>query len=163
MFDKFGKMDYEELIRTAKAEKEEGDVEALIALAQENGLDQEEAEDYMDGLKEVLCTPKEAALARIEMEFKELNISGIWEEWEALILEMCIAGEDLSYAVCRKDRSLLGLFGKLLKLGFDSKQRVDKRICREAGLNDNVYIGIPTTPQVMEAVCDYYSKDEGEK
>ena len=39
MFDKFGKMNYDELIRTAKAEKEEGDEEALIALAQENGLD----------------------------------------------------------------------------------------------------------------------------
>lgn len=30
MFDKFGKMSYDELIRTAKAEKEEGDEEALI-------------------------------------------------------------------------------------------------------------------------------------
>ena len=54
MFDKFGKMSYDELIRTAKAEKEEGDEEALIALAQENGLDQEDAEDYMDDLTEVL-------------------------------------------------------------------------------------------------------------
>ena len=78
MFDKFGKMNYDELIRTAKAEKEEGDEEALIALAQENGLDQEDAEDYMDDLTEVLCTPREAAVARIEMEAKDLEVSGIW-------------------------------------------------------------------------------------
>ena len=159
MFDKFGKMSYDELIRTAKAEKEEGDEEALIALAQENGLDQEDAEDYMDDLTEVLCTPREAAVARIEMEAKDLEVSGIWEEWKGFALEMCMQEEDLACAVCRKNRSLLGLFGKLLKLGFDSKQRVDKRICKEAGLNDNVYTGIPTRQQVAETISTYYNKD----
>lgn len=159
MFDKFGKMNYDELIRTAKAEKEEGDEEALIALAQENGLDQEDAEDYMDDLTEVLCTPREAAVARIEMEAKDLEVSGIWEEWKGCVLEMCMQEEDLACAVCRKNRSLLGLFGKLLKLGFDSKQRVDKRICKEAGLNDNVYTGIPTRQQVAETISNYYNKD----
>ena len=159
MFDKFGKMSYDELIRTAKAEKEEGDEEALIALAQENGLDQEDAEDYMDDLTEVLCTPREAAVARIEMEAKDLEVSGIWEEWKGFALEMCMQEEDLACAVCRKNRSLLGLFGKLLKLGFDSKQRVDKRICKEAGLNDNVYTGIPTRQQVAETISNYYNRD----
>lgn len=159
MFDKFGKMNYDELIRTAKAEKEEGDEEALIALAQENGLDQEDAEDYMDDLTEVLCTPREAAVARIEMEAKDLEVSGIWEEWKGCVLEMCMQEEDLACAVCRKNRSLLGLFGKLLKLGFDSKQRVDKRICKEAGLNDSVYTGIPTRQQVAETISNYYNKD----
>ena len=159
MFDKFGKMSYDELIRTAKAEKEEGDEEALIALAQENGLDQEDAEDYMDDLTEVLCTPREAAVARVEMEAKDLEVSGIWEEWKGCVLEMCMQEEDLACAVCRKNRSLLGLFGKLLKLGFDSKQRVDKRICKEAGLNDNVYTGIPTRQQVSETISNYYNKD----
>ena len=159
MFDKFGKMNYDELIRTAKAEKEEGDEEALIALAQENGLDQEDAEDYMDDLTEVLCTPREAAVARIEMEAKDLEVSGIWEEWKGFALEMCMQEEDLACAVFRKNRSLLGLFGKLLKLGFDSKQRVDKRICKEAGLNDNVYTGIPTRQQVAETISNYYNKD----
>ena len=159
MFDKFGKMNYDELIRTAKAEKEEGDEEALIALAQENGLDQEDAEDYMDDLTEVLCTPREAAVARIEMEAKDLEVSGIWEEWKGFALEMCMQEEDLACAVCRKNRSLLGLFVKLLKLGFDSKQRVDKRICKEAGLNDNVYTGIPTRQQVAETISNYYNKD----
>ena len=159
MFDKFGKMNYDELIRTAKAEKEEGDEEALIALAQENGLDQEDAEDYMDDLTEVLCTPREAAVARIEMEAKDLEVSGIWDEWKGCVLEMCMQEEDLACAVCRKNRSLLGLFGKLLKLGFDSKQRVDKRICKEAGLNDSVYTGIPTRQQVAETISNYYNKD----
>lgn len=50
MFEKFGEMDYEEFIRTAAAERQEGDLEALITLAVENGLEKEDAEDYMDGI-----------------------------------------------------------------------------------------------------------------
>ena len=159
MFDNFGKMSYDELIRTAKAEKEEGDEEALIALAQENGLDQEDAEDYMDDLTEVLCTPREAAVARVEMEAKELEVSGIWEEWKGCVLEMCMQDEDLACAVCRRNKSLLELFGKLLKLGFDSKQQVNCRICIAAGLRPNIYTGIPTRQQVMETISNYYNKD----
>lgn len=159
MFDKFGKMSYDELIRTAAAEKEEGDEEALIALAQENGLTQEDAEDYMDELTNVLCTPGEAAVARIEMEAKELKANGIWEEWKGCVLELCMEEEDICHAVCRKDRSLLELFGKLLKLGFESKQQVDKRICKSAGLRENIYIGIPTRQQVIETIRGYYKKN----
>ena len=159
MFDKFGKMSYDELIRTAQAEKSEGDEEALIALAQENGLVQEDAEDFMDGLTQELCTPGEAAVARIEMEAADLNASGIWEDWKGCVLEMCMEDENLSRAVCKKDRSLTGMFGRLLKLGFDSKQQVDKRICKEAGLNDNVYTGIPTRQQVIDTIHNYYSGD----
>lgn len=159
MFDKFGKMSYDELIRTAKAEKEEGDEEALIALAQENGLDKEGAEDYIDDLTEVLCTPREAAVARIEVEARDLDVSGIWGEWKDCVLEMCMEDEDLCCAVCRKNKSLVELFGKLLKLGFDCKQQVDRRICKAAGLNDNIYTGIPTRQQVMETIHDYYNRD----
>lgn len=159
MFDKFGKMNYDELIRTAKAEKEEGDEEALIALAQENGLDQEDAEDYMDDLTEVLCTPREAAVARVEMEAKDLEVSGIWEEWKGCVLEMCMQEEDLACAVCRKNKSLVGLFGKLLKLGFEIKQQVNSEICKEAGLREDIWLGIPTRQQVAETISNYYNKD----
>lgn len=38
----------EELNRAAAAQKAEGDLEALIGLATENGLEKEDAEDYMD-------------------------------------------------------------------------------------------------------------------
>lgn len=159
MFDKFGKMSYDELIRTAKAEKEEGDEEALIALAQENGLDKEDAEDYMDDLTEILCTPREAAAARIEMEAQDLKVSGIWEEWKGLALELCMDDEDLCCAACRKNKSLTELFGKLLKLGFEIKQQVNSEICKTAGLRTNIWLGVPTRQQVMETIHDYYNRD----
>ena len=43
MFDKFGEFDsHEELNRAAAAQLKEGDDEALMALAQENGIDEED-------------------------------------------------------------------------------------------------------------------------
>ena len=45
MFDKFGEFDsYEEINRAAKAQLEEGDLEAIRTIAEENGLDPEDAE-----------------------------------------------------------------------------------------------------------------------
>ena len=46
MFDKFGEFDsVEELNKAAAGLKTEGDEESLIALAEENGLTREDAED----------------------------------------------------------------------------------------------------------------------
>lgn len=50
MFDKFGPLTYEELNKTAEGLKMEGDIESLILLAEENGLEKEDAEDYADGV-----------------------------------------------------------------------------------------------------------------
>lgn len=48
MFDKFGEFDsYEEINRAAKAQLEEGDLEAIKTIAEENGLDPEDAEDFV--------------------------------------------------------------------------------------------------------------------
>ena len=50
MFEKFGEFDsYEEINRAAKAQLEEGDLEAIKTIAKENGLDPEDAEDFCTG------------------------------------------------------------------------------------------------------------------
>lgn len=50
MFEKFGEFDsYEEINRAAKAQLEEGDLEAIKTIAEENGLDPEDAEDFCTG------------------------------------------------------------------------------------------------------------------
>ena len=62
MWDKFGEFDsVEELNRAAAGQKEEGDEEALIALAVENGLTKEDALDYMDGVVDELASSLMAA------------------------------------------------------------------------------------------------------
>ena len=50
MFEKYGEFDsYEEINRAAAAQLEEGDTEAIYAIAEENGIDREDAEEYIDG------------------------------------------------------------------------------------------------------------------
>ena len=50
MFEKFGEFDSaEELNMCAEGLRNEGDEESLIALAEENGIDGEDAEDFMTG------------------------------------------------------------------------------------------------------------------
>ena len=55
MFEKFGEMgSYEEVNLAAEGLKKEGDKESLYALAEENGVDKEDAEDYLLGGEESL-------------------------------------------------------------------------------------------------------------
>ncbi len=69
MFEKFGEFDsYEEINRAAKAQLEEGDLEAIKTIAEENGLDPEDAEDFCTGAIEELTTPSLAAMGKLELE-----------------------------------------------------------------------------------------------
>ena len=53
MWDKFGEFDsWEEINRAAKAQLEEGDMDAVRAIAEENGIDPED-ELYEEGVKQV--------------------------------------------------------------------------------------------------------------
>ena len=75
MYEKFGEFDsFEELNRAAAAQKAEGDEEALFALAQENGLDKEDVEDYLDGIVEELATVSMAALGKLKLEKEDLKL-----------------------------------------------------------------------------------------
>lgn len=161
MYEKFGKMDYEELIRTAAAEKAEGDKEALIVLAKENGLDQEDAEDYMDEISDVLATPYMAAVAKIEGEAEELGISGAWEDWKNILLELCTEDNGFCLAVCKKDKDLGEIFGWILKEGFEKKQRVNTKITKAAGLGPDIWIGIPSKKDVIDLARKYYGGQDG--
>lgn len=63
MFEKFGEFDSAEEITGKAAELlSGGDTEAIYALAKENGIDVEEADDFIDGLTKELCGPLMAAV-----------------------------------------------------------------------------------------------------
>ena len=75
MFEKFGEFDSaEEINRAAKAQLKEGDKEAIEGIAMENGLDQEDVEDFCTGTIEELTTPVLAALGKLDVEAKELGL-----------------------------------------------------------------------------------------
>ncbi|MDE7422127.1 MAG: hypothetical protein K2N51_00260 [Lachnospiraceae bacterium] len=73
MFDKFGEFNsVEELNMAAEGFLKEGDTESLYALAEENGIDKEDAEDYVNGDTEVFATSSMAVYGRIAVQEKEI-------------------------------------------------------------------------------------------
>ena len=82
LFEKFGEFDSaEELNRAAAAQLAEGDIDAIYGIAEENGIDREDAEDYIDGAAPELCTPIMAALGKLKVEAAELEPQEIMEDW----------------------------------------------------------------------------------
>lgn len=74
MFEKFGLMkSVEELNKAAEGFRKEGDEESLIALAQENGIDEEDARDYMDGVVDEFVTTSMAAVGRMNVIREEIR------------------------------------------------------------------------------------------
>lgn len=128
MFEKFGEMDYEELMRTAAAEKQEGDLEALIALAKENGLEKEDAEDYMDDVADELATPFMAAVAKLEGEAKELGIKGHQLDNKDTILAMLEGNEELCLAVRKKNKKLVECLAEILSYSSECAVEVPDEI-----------------------------------
>lgn len=166
MFDKFGEFDsYEELNRAAAVQLEEGDNEAILAIAEENGIDKEDAHDYIDGFAPDLVTPLMAAVGKLAVEDKELKLEGLFGDWKEQISQMCTDDEKLCLAVRKKGKRLEECMGKILKISFETKKQVDERICKAAGLRntgrkDPVYLGIPNRAEVKKIIRGYYLGEE---
>lgn len=162
MFDKFGEFDsVEELNRAAAAQLDEGDEEAIYAIAEENGIDKEDAEDYIDGCAAELATHLMASLGKLEIEAKDLNLEGLFVDWKEMIAQYCTEEEGFSRAVRRKEKRLEQCMGELLKQSFASKKQVSERICQAAGLRnsgrkDPVYMGIPNRAEAKKIIWNYY-------
>lgn len=118
MFDKFGEFDsYEEINRAAKAQLEEEDLEAIKTIAEENGLDLEDAEDFCTGAIEELTTPSLAAMGKLELEAKDLSLTGALRDWTNFIEQLCLEDEEMALAVRRKGKSLKDCMAMILKTG----------------------------------------------
>ena len=107
MFDKFGEFDsVEEINKAAAGFKTEGDIKSLYELAEENGIDKEDVQDYIDGDGE-FATAALAASGRIDIEEKSLTgDTGKKMAMEVIFLMlrgMC-AMPELQEAVIRKGK-----------------------------------------------------------
>lgn len=166
MFDKFGEFDSaEELNRAAAAQKAEGDEETLIAIAKENGIDEEDAEDYMDGVVEALVTPLMAAAGKLKVEAEGLKLGGIMMDWKDQILEECMENDQMRCAVRKKGKSLARCMGKLIRFAFENKVQVSDEIVnltkvtnngREEEMRKPLYLGIPNKVQARKLINEYY-------
>lgn len=163
MFEKFGEFDSaEELNRSAAAQKEEGDLEALVALAAENGIDKEDAEDYMDDVIEELVTRKTAAMGKLDAEKKDLKLSGVLLDWVQELVTMIMESDDFARAVRKKGKSLAGYIALTAEKGYENRCVVDKRIVDKMDKVKKIVgshefaIGIPDKKTRRELAAKYY-------
>lgn len=166
MFDKFGEFDSaEELNRAAAAQFKEGDEKAIYAIAEENGIDKEDADDFMDGLLNELVTVTTAAIGKLKIESEELELKAIMADWKDSIVEECIDSQELCIAVRRKGKSLNECMAKLLRFAFENKVQVSDKIVsatkvthngKEEPLRKPCYLGIPSRTDVKRIIREYY-------
>lgn len=168
MFEKFGEFDsYEEINRAAEAQKAEGDTEAILALAKENGLDSDDAQAYIDGEEDELTTLTLAAWGKLDIEVKELKIEGVIKDW---IEELKVATKDdepLAYGIRRKGKTIKQVVADWASEGFANATTVPKdivKLCskriRDIVGNRDFQIGIPTRKKRIEIARKYYTGGE---
>ena len=169
MEKKFGVFNtVDELNRAAAAQKAEGDLEALIGLAEENGLEKEDAEEYMSSTDptDFFCNPTMAAIGKLNMEAQDLHLESQMLDWKDLIVQMLTeypvdhADEDrgaMGNAVFNPDKKLLDVLAAGLKLSSENRVTLDRRITQAAGLPESAgQIGMCGRDELKKIISDYY-------
>lgn len=157
MFDKFGEFDSaDEMNRAAAAQRKEGDNEAILAIAEENGIDKEDAMDFIDGCVAAFVTPLMAAYGKLDIEAKELKPYEIMEDWLQYIKLRCAEEPEMAVAVRRKGKSLKGCIAALLEWSMKNQRLVDSEILKAVKINYKVTLGIPGMGRAKKIITEYY-------
>lgn len=158
MFDKFGEFDSaEEINETAAGLLEEGDLEGLREMAKENGFDEDDVQDYIDGIYPELANTYTAAWNKLEVEMKELKVCEIMEDWVEYIRIKMEEEEEMQRAIRKKGKSLQGCIAELMKWGFKHQYPISNKIMKEAGVTaSKVTLGIPGMGTAKKVITKYY-------
>lgn len=167
MFEKFGEFDSaEELNRAALAQRNEGDTEAVRTLAEENGLDPEDAEEFLAGDVDFLALPFNAAVGKLTVERKELRLEGVLEDWTNDLIDMCSESKELSLAVRRKGKELAEYIARIIEEGYEHRITVDGRIVAKTQQVKNIMgnhvltIGAEDARTRRRLAVEYYCEKE---
>ena len=158
MFDNFGEFDsWEELNRTAQGLKNERDFDNLKVLAAENGIDEMDVVDFVNGDMPTLCTAVTAALGKLAIEKADMKVSEIVEDWISFIESELSENEQLALLVRKKGRSLIGCIGEILRWSYTNRYKVDDRIIKASGIKaSGVEMGIPGMATAKKLIWGYY-------
>lgn len=166
MFDRFGEFDsYEEINRKAAELLAAADTDGVGILAEENGIDPEEAEDFITGAATTLCTELFAAVGKLEVEEKELEICGILGDWTNYIKDLCIDEDGMAAAVRKKGKSLAKCMAQLIRSAFENKVQVSDKIVditkvthngKEEKMRKPLYLGVPDRATAKKIIRKYY-------
>ncbi len=158
MFDRFGEFNSaEEINEIAVNLRKEGDYESLRVLANENGIDADIQEVFIEGDMLYLCDDMTAAIGKIEVEAKAIDCAEIMEDWVEYIKAQCFEKPEVARAVRRKGKSLAGCIAALLEWSFNHQHTVDKKIMKAAGVTaGRCTLGIPGMATAKRIITDYY-------
>ncbi len=160
MFEIFGYMETaEEINKTAAGLKAEGDIENLKKLAEENGLPLDIVDVYVSGEIDFIADTVAAAIGKIQLEEAELKPEEIMKDWVEYLKVQCMENEQLAVAVRKKNKTLKGCMGELLKWSHANMKDVDKDIQKAAGFTGKVKLGIPGMGRAKKIIKDYYLKE----
>lgn len=157
LYEQFGEFDSaEEINEAAKAQLEEGDTEAIFKIAEENGIDKGDAEDFIDGLIKELCTPISAAIGKIEVEEKYLGLKEAEHDYAETIRRECFNDPEFALAVRKKGKSLAKALGLILKKAWSIKHDLHPDILAAADIRGRVQSGSPGARTVIHITREYY-------
>ena len=163
MFEQFGEFNsYEDINKKADELFNEGDMDNIRKLAQENGIDKEDADDFIDGAVDELTTPLAAAVGKLKIESEDLKLKGILQDWVDEVRSMCASDMEFAKAVRKQGKDLAGFIAKTAESGYENRVVVDKRIVEKAKKiksvigNHEFSIGIPDKKTRKELATAYY-------
>lgn len=165
MFEVFGEFDSAEAInRAAAAQLEQGDVEAIKTICRENGIDEYNAEDFIDGTIPELCTKLEAAWGKLDVEAKELKLAEqeLMKDWVDALRNMCVDYPGMAEAVRKTGKRLEDCIVNILKYSFKNQVEVPQALVKKAmpNFNQRVSLGVPCMKQVKKLIREYYLGEE---
>jgi len=170
LYEKFGEFDSaEEINRAALAQISQGDYEAVKTIAKENGIDEGEAQDFLEGLYPELCGPFSAAVGKLHVEAEALGLPmtmQLWVEHIILMMEKDLDLEDgldevLMKGIRRKGKNMAELFGKLIVETSRTRKNTPAEIVTAARKIDSsipstLPIGDISKKRFEEIVREYY-------
>lgn len=169
LFGKYGEFDSaEEINREATARKAKGDLEAVKAIAAENGIDEMDAQDFFEGVIPELCTPLTAAIGKLDAEAGSLDhLPMMMIAWKEIIQGMLAdsGNENLIRGIRKKGKRLAELFGRLIVECSKSRVNTPKEIVDYARkIDKNIPSTLPTADlslkRFKELVKEYYIDKE---
>lgn len=157
MFDKFGEFNSVEELNRKAEELKRTDAGKVLELAEENGIDREIAQCFLDGELDELADQMTMAMSRLMLESKEYDCKEIMRDWSELIMQRVGNDEKMAMAVTEKEKSLKGCIAHILKWSWENSYDVDKETVKMAlGKNQVVKMGIPGSATVKKLIREYY-------
>lgn len=161
MFDKFGEFDSAaEIAEAIQAQIDEGDERSAIEIGLENGIDEMDVEDILDGSAsaEEVLTPCVVALGKLQIEAEaHKKNDSIIVDWIEYIKALAIDSEEIAKNIRKKGKSLNGCLGELLKFSYQHAFDIPQDIVKAAGITGaKVKLGIPNAGKCKEIIRRYY-------